>query len=74
VVCVGMTVDVAVLAHCLIPLERWALPLWAMYGMIEGTVATGCWVVAHEVGENPEQSSTRPGVPTVCPPPAQHRR
>jgi omega-6 fatty acid desaturase (delta-12 desaturase) len=25
---------------------------WAIYGVVTGTVATGCWVVAHECGHN----------------------
>merc|ERR1719311_365771 len=26
------------------------LPLWILYGFATGTVATGCWVIAHECG------------------------
>ena len=34
----------------LIP-QRWAYaPLWLASGMMTGTIATGCWVVAHECG------------------------
>merc|ERR1719253_918119 len=33
-----------------IPL-KWAFaPVWALYAYVTGTVATGCWVVAHECG------------------------
>lgn len=34
----------------LIPLRLWAAPLWLLYALITGTVATGCWVIAHECG------------------------
>lgn len=33
-----------------IPLEKLYLPFWALYAIITGTVATGCWVIAHECG------------------------
>eukprot|EP00308_Calcidiscus_leptoporus_P009071 CAMPEP_0119401238 /NCGR_PEP_ID=MMETSP1334-20130426/142269_1 /TAXON_ID=127549 /ORGANISM="Calcidiscus leptoporus, Strain RCC1130" /LENGTH=443 /DNA_ID=CAMNT_0007425153 /DNA_START=33 /DNA_END=1364 /DNA_ORIENTATION=+ len=35
---------------CAIPMKLLALPLWAAYAAVTGTVATGCWVVAHECG------------------------
>jgi hypothetical protein len=47
---VVLTVGCALLARACIPMELWALPLWIAYGFIEGTIATGCWVVAHECG------------------------
>ena len=36
----------------LIPLSWAALPLWLVYGVVTGTVAMGCWVLAHECGHN----------------------
>ena len=33
-----------------IPLTAAAAPLWLLYGLITGTVAMGCWVLAHECG------------------------
>ena len=36
----------------LIPLSWAALPLWLVYGLGTGTVAMGCWVLAHECGHN----------------------
>lgn len=36
----------------LIPLKTSALPLWAAYAAVTGTVATGMWVIAHECGHN----------------------
>ncbi|MFZ0407486.1 MAG: fatty acid desaturase [Cyanobium sp.] len=33
-----------------IPLTPLAAPLWLLYAVITGTVATGCWVLAHECG------------------------
>ena len=36
----------------LIPLTASAIPLWLLYGVVTGTVAGGCWVIAHECGHN----------------------
>eukprot|EP00793_Prasinoderma_coloniale_P005431 PRCOL_00004839-RA len=36
----------------LIPMTWAAAPLWLLYGAVTGTVATGCWVIAHECGHN----------------------
>ena len=33
-----------------LPLQLWAAPVWILYGVITGTVAMGCWVIAHECG------------------------
>lgn len=33
-----------------IPLSWWALPIWIVYAVITGTVATGVWVLGHECG------------------------
>jgi omega-6 fatty acid desaturase (delta-12 desaturase) len=33
-----------------IPLAPAAAPLWLVYGLVTGTVAMGCWVIAHECG------------------------
>ena len=35
-----------------IPLTLQAIPLWIAYGIICGTIAMGCWVLAHECGHN----------------------
>jgi fatty acid desaturase len=35
-----------------IPLKLSAIPLWGLYGLVTGTVAMGCWVIAHECGHN----------------------
>lgn len=35
-----------------IPLTLLATPLWALYGIGCGTIAMGCWVLAHECGHN----------------------
>ena len=35
-----------------IPLTASAIPLWLLYGVVTGTVAGGCWVIAHECGHN----------------------
>jgi fatty acid desaturase len=36
----------------LIPLTASAIPLWLLYAVVTGTVAGGCWVIAHECGHN----------------------
>jgi len=36
----------------LIPLTLIATPLWLIYGAVTGTIAMGCWVLAHECGHN----------------------
>jgi len=33
-----------------IPQEWMYAPVWLAYGFITGTIATGCWVIAHECG------------------------
>ena len=35
-----------------IPLTPAALPLWLLYGIVTGTIAMGCWVIAHECGHH----------------------
>lgn len=35
-----------------IPLTLQATPLWVLYGVVCGTIAMGCWVLAHECGHN----------------------
>jgi omega-6 fatty acid desaturase (delta-12 desaturase) len=37
---------------CLIPLDWSAAPLWVAYAVVTGTLATGCWVLAHECGHH----------------------
>jgi omega-6 fatty acid desaturase (delta-12 desaturase) len=36
----------------LIPLSAAATPLWLLYGAVTGTIAMGCWVIAHECGHH----------------------
>ena len=35
-----------------IPLTLTAIPLWILYATVTGTIAMGCWVLAHECGHN----------------------
>ena len=35
-----------------LPLSAAAAPLWLLYGVITGTIAMGCWVIAHECGHH----------------------
>ncbi|KAK3244899.1 Delta(12)-fatty-acid desaturase [Cymbomonas tetramitiformis] len=51
-VCVAMTLACGVAAYALLPVQLAATPLWILYGALTGTVATGCWVIAHECGHN----------------------
>ncbi|MCT0198873.1 fatty acid desaturase [Synechococcus sp. CS-1325] len=37
---------------CLIPLQWAFAPLWLAYAVVAGTLAMGCWVLAHECGHN----------------------
>jgi len=48
----AMTLGCGALAYAYIPLKLAYLPLWIAYAAVTGTVATGCWVVAHECGHN----------------------
>ena len=50
-----MSVGLSLLAVGLgtrIPLSAAAAPLWLLYGVITGTIAMGCWVIAHECGHH----------------------
>eukprot|EP00403_Amphidinium_massartii_P025622 CAMPEP_0178389414 /NCGR_PEP_ID=MMETSP0689_2-20121128/10104_1 /TAXON_ID=160604 /ORGANISM="Amphidinium massartii, Strain CS-259" /LENGTH=511 /DNA_ID=CAMNT_0020009863 /DNA_START=162 /DNA_END=1697 /DNA_ORIENTATION=- len=40
------------LAWKFLPLTWSALPLWLAYAVVQGTFATGLWVIAHECGHN----------------------
>ncbi|EGR27598.1 hypothetical protein IMG5_193510 [Ichthyophthirius multifiliis] len=46
------TLVLAYLAQTFIPLSVFYLPLWILYAIITGTVATGLWVLGHECGHN----------------------
>jgi fatty acid desaturase len=49
----AMSLGLSVLAYglgTLIPLQLSAAPLWLLYAVVAGTVAGGCWVIAHECG------------------------
>ena len=51
----AMSVGLSLLAYGIgtrIPLTLAASPLWILYALITGTVAMGCWVIAHECGHN----------------------
>jgi len=40
------------LAWKFIPMTAAALPLWALYAIVQGTLGTGPWVIGHECGHN----------------------
>ena len=49
----AMSAGLSLLAYAVgtqLPLQLWAAPLWIVYGVVTGTVAMGCWVIAHECG------------------------
>ncbi|MDM7938666.1 MAG: fatty acid desaturase [Cyanobium sp. CZS 48M] len=49
----GLSLGLSLLAYGVgsrIPLTPIAAPLWLLYALITGTVAIGCWVIAHECG------------------------
>lgn len=49
----ALTLAIGALAYALLPTDRaplWSAPAWLLYAAVEGTVATGCWVIAHECG------------------------
>ncbi len=48
----SMTVGCGILAYLYIPLKLTFWPAWLAYALVTGTVATGCWVIAHECGHN----------------------
>ena len=54
-VSLAMSVGLSALAvgiGTLIPLSAAATPLWLLYGAVTGTIAMGCWVIAHECGHH----------------------
>jgi fatty acid desaturase len=46
----AMTIGSGLLASAFIPMTWAWLPAWIVYAVVCGTVATGCWVIAHECG------------------------
>jgi len=51
----GASLSLSLLAYGVgtqIDLVPGAAPLWILYGVITGTVAGGCWVIAHECGHH----------------------
>jgi hypothetical protein len=47
---VALTLSCLAIGWNFIPLQIQFLPIWALYAAVTGTVATGCWVIAHECG------------------------
>lgn len=46
----AMTLGCGFAAYYLLPLSWAWLPAWIGYAIVTGTIATGCWVIAHECG------------------------
>lgn len=55
----GLTIGIGLAAHALIPLKAAWTPAWLLYAALNGTVATGAWVVAHECGHGAFSSNRR---------------
>uniref|UniRef100_A0A7S1ETA2 Fatty acid desaturase domain-containing protein n=1 Tax=Timspurckia oligopyrenoides TaxID=708627 RepID=A0A7S1ETA2_9RHOD len=52
---VFLTLAFPIIAWKVLPspaLNLWSILCWTMYAFWEGSIATGCWVVAHECGHN----------------------
>lgn len=47
---VSLTLFTGYLAYQFIPLQLAYLPLWILYSVVNGTFATGVWVLGHECG------------------------
>lgn len=56
---VTLTVGLGLLAWQFIPLTVAWTPLWIAYAYVNGTVATGVWVIAHECGHRGFAKGTR---------------
>jgi fatty acid desaturase len=50
VLSVAMVLGTAAAAWALLPLQAAWWPAWVAYALLNGTIATGAWVVAHECG------------------------
>lgn len=46
----SLTLATAYLAYNVIPLEAAYIPVWMAYAVVNGTIATGLWVLGHECG------------------------
>lgn len=46
----SLTLFTAYVAHSMLPLSIYCLPLWIFYAILNGTFATGLWVLGHECG------------------------
>jgi len=49
-VSLSLTLAAGGLAWAFLPLSWPWLPAWIAYAIVTGTIATGCWVIAHECG------------------------
>ncbi len=57
---VGLTVLTGIVALAVIPLGWAWIPAWLAYAYLNGTIAVGAWVVAHECGHRAFSRTTRP--------------
>ena len=58
----ALSLGLSLLAYGLgttIPLSPIAAPLWLLYALVTGTVAVGCWVLAHECGHGAFHANRR---------------
>ena len=49
-VSLALTLGCGLAAYAFIPLQAAWAPAWIAYALVNGTIATGCWVAAHECG------------------------
>ena len=47
---VSLTLLTGYLAYKFIPLNVYMIPAWVLYAIVNGTIATGIWVLGHECG------------------------
>ena len=55
----SLTLGLGILAYMTLPRSLVAAPVWLAYAIVEGTIATGLWVVAHEVRESTTTAAAR---------------
>ena len=55
----GLTLGLGLAAYAFIPLKAAWTPVWLLYAALNGTVATGAWVVAHECGHGAFSSNRK---------------
>lgn len=55
---VSLTLFTGFMAYKFIPLTVYMIPVWILYAIVNGTIATGIWVLGHECGHQAFSEST----------------